>query len=162
MVEYMEFLPLSIALAAATFSESVVNVPTPRLGGGSSWKYSRGQEKTATAMVIHAFEYELPTNALVDAADDYIHIQFTKQSKSAEAKISDGDVLDKFCYDSVGVNVTPQVFPVIHKYEKPILVVGQKIFLGQMAKQAFGTMHIRIHYTMREVLESDLVRASVV
>lgn len=159
MVEYMEFLPFSLA-ASNSFSETPINVPTPRLGGAYN-KYTK--MRSATAMVIHAIELELDSVTDLVTASKEIEVQITKQSKTAIVQLNDRDLVKKFHFRQgaavQGQNDGGDI--AYFKFEKPIIVPSQTLFLGQICTTAAGTFYGRIHYTMREVDESDIVRAQI-
>lgn len=160
--DYLNFLRAKVTeSAAATFTQLEVD---------TNLSAERG-----VMMEIHSIEIDFETwnllREVAAAATEQVHVQVTRETKSATAELNDSDVLARVMKQitrsaAIGTDAGPLWvetdrmvrldFPLPIPYVKPSIFIG---ILGTHATPA--TAYVRIGYTLREIDREDFLELLV-
>ncbi len=125
--------------------------------------------------LIHAIDWQMLPNGRVGgdpAASGYevMSAQITRETQTGIIQISDPDCIDRFSdvverSAAVGTDAGPMLYqrqwPLQHQFLIPVPFAAQQIYVGVVTTfTAVGTIHGRIHYTIKDVPEAYFYRVA--
>jgi len=160
--DFLNFLRAKVVeSAAATFTQLEVD---------TNLSAERG-----VMMEIHSIEFDFETWNLLrevgTAATEQVHVQVTRETKSATAELNDSDVIARVMKQvtrsaAIGTDAGPLWMEgergMILNFPLPIPYVKPSIFIGILGTHATpATAYVRIGYTLREIDREDFLELLV-